>query len=67
MYLGGGGYHFYMTFISKYVNKYLMGVPHEVNIIAWHQESGLVVLLEAKVPLVPDQGLVKELVFREVR
>lgn len=44
-----------------------MGVPHEVNIIAGNQEGSLVKFLEAKVPLVPDQGLVKKLVIHEVR
>ena len=44
-----------------------MGVPHEVNVIAGHQEGGLVKFLETKVPLVPDQGLLKKLVIHEVR
>ena len=63
----GGRYHLDMKCISRCVNKYLMGMPHEVNVITGDQEGSLVKFLEAKVPLVPDQGLLKKLFIHEVR
>ena len=66
MHLRGVGRFIKIRFISKGVLNYLMGVPHEVNVIAGHQKGGLVEFLETEVPFVTDQSLLKKLVIHEV-